>query len=219
MAAPDTRFVGDQRQTPSARQASAESARSRLRDAKAWIFDMDGVLYRGDEPLAGVGDLLNALDLRERTYMLATNNSMSTAGPVRHQTRRDGHRRCARIDPYLGDGHPRLSRRDPARGRGYLRRRHAGAAGADFPRHLLSSGAIRRGGARRGRRRPRQDLHLRETLGGERGDPGRGALRRHQRRRDAADRGGSHSRRRQYRHRDRDRLRRRRRPSSANPSR
>lgn len=54
------------------------NARARLRAAKAWIFDMDGVLYRGSEPLPGVGDLFAALELRERAYMLATNNSMST---------------------------------------------------------------------------------------------------------------------------------------------
>src|SRR4051795_233662 len=50
----------------------------RLREAKAWIFDMDGVLYRGMEVLPGVRELLDALTLRERQVMLATNNSMST---------------------------------------------------------------------------------------------------------------------------------------------
>jgi 4-nitrophenyl phosphatase len=55
------------------------NARRRLRAAKAFNFDMDGVLYRGDEALPGVGDLLNALTLREIGYMLATNNSMATA--------------------------------------------------------------------------------------------------------------------------------------------
>ena len=45
---------------------------------KAWILDMDGVLYRGAEPLPGVKELLDALTLRERPVMLATNNSMST---------------------------------------------------------------------------------------------------------------------------------------------
>ena len=53
-------------------------ALSRLRQAKAWIFDMDGVLYRGGDPLPGVKELLDALTLRERRVMLATNNSMST---------------------------------------------------------------------------------------------------------------------------------------------
>ena len=39
---------------------------------------MDGVLYRGAEVLPGVKELLDALTLRERPVMLATNNSMST---------------------------------------------------------------------------------------------------------------------------------------------
>ena len=54
-------------------------ALGRLRNAKAWIFDMDGVLYRGTEPLPGVADLFETLSHRGCRYMLATNNSMSTA--------------------------------------------------------------------------------------------------------------------------------------------
>ena len=50
----------------------------RLKAARGFVFDMDGVLYRGDEPLGGVADVLNALALRERRNILATNNSMST---------------------------------------------------------------------------------------------------------------------------------------------
>jgi 4-nitrophenyl phosphatase len=53
--------------------------RERLRSARAWIFDMDGVLYRGSQPLPGVSELLVTLERRERSYMLATNNSMATA--------------------------------------------------------------------------------------------------------------------------------------------
>lgn len=49
-----------------------------LRDAKAFIFDMDGVLYRGRSPLPGVADLFNALTLRGVPFLLATNNSMAT---------------------------------------------------------------------------------------------------------------------------------------------
>jgi len=49
-----------------------------LRDARAFIFDMDGVLYRGRAPLPGVADLFNALTLRGIPYLLATNNSMAT---------------------------------------------------------------------------------------------------------------------------------------------
>ena len=57
----------------------------RLREAKAWIFDMDGVLYRGAEILPGVKELLDALTLRERPVMLATNNSMSTPEAYEHK--------------------------------------------------------------------------------------------------------------------------------------
>lgn len=50
----------------------------RLQSAKGFIFDMDGVLYRGKMALPGVEDLFNALTLREIPYLLATNNSMAT---------------------------------------------------------------------------------------------------------------------------------------------
>jgi 4-nitrophenyl phosphatase len=60
-------------------------ALARLRAAKGWIFDMDGVLYRGADPLPGVRELLDALILRERAFMLATNNSMST--PEAYETK------------------------------------------------------------------------------------------------------------------------------------
>ena len=64
-------------ETVSGPSVSVDALR-RLREAKAWIFDMDGVLYRGAEVLPGVKELLDALTLRERPVMLATNNSMST---------------------------------------------------------------------------------------------------------------------------------------------
>ena len=46
---------------------------------------MDGVLYRGAEVLPGVKELLDALTLRERPVMLATNNSMSTPEAYEHK--------------------------------------------------------------------------------------------------------------------------------------
>lgn len=64
--------------TPREDAAQGMDARARLRAAKAFIFDMDGVLYRGSNPLPGVNDLFNALELRERHYILATNNSMAS---------------------------------------------------------------------------------------------------------------------------------------------
>lgn len=50
----------------------------RLQAAKGFIFDMDGVLYRGQTPLPGVEDIFNALTLRDIPFLLATNNSMAT---------------------------------------------------------------------------------------------------------------------------------------------
>jgi 4-nitrophenyl phosphatase len=55
-----------------------KNARLRLLAARGFVFDMDGVLYRGNTLLSGVGDVLNALTLRGRSYVLATNNSMAT---------------------------------------------------------------------------------------------------------------------------------------------
>ena len=49
-----------------------------LQSAKAFIFDMDGVLYRGKQTLPGVTDLFNTLRLRGTHFLLATNNSMAT---------------------------------------------------------------------------------------------------------------------------------------------
>lgn len=58
--------------------ATAAGALARLRAARGFIFDMDGVLYVGTRPLPGVRELLDALTLRGKSFMLATNNSMST---------------------------------------------------------------------------------------------------------------------------------------------
>ena len=50
----------------------------RLRDARGWIFDMDGVLYRGTETLPGVQEVFDELNFRGLPFRLATNNSMAT---------------------------------------------------------------------------------------------------------------------------------------------
>jgi len=57
---------------------SLSPAIQRLNDAKAWIFDMDGVLYRGSAPLPGAIDLFATLQLRSIPFRLATNNSTMT---------------------------------------------------------------------------------------------------------------------------------------------
>ncbi|HEV2527716.1 MAG TPA: HAD-IIA family hydrolase [Thermomicrobiales bacterium] len=58
--------------------APASADLDRLRTAKAFIFDMDGVLYRGSDPLPGVGELLAAIESRGAGFVLATNNSMAS---------------------------------------------------------------------------------------------------------------------------------------------
>ncbi len=47
-----------------------------LSDIKAVVSDMDGVLWRGDEPLPGMVDFFKMLRARSIPFMLATNNSM-----------------------------------------------------------------------------------------------------------------------------------------------
>ena len=56
----------------------APEAIERLRSGKAWIFDMDGVLYRGDTALPGVDALFTTLTRRAIPFSLATNNSMAS---------------------------------------------------------------------------------------------------------------------------------------------
>ncbi len=54
------------------------SAPVAIRDAEAFIFDMDGVLYRGKQALPGVNEIITALEARGIPYLLATNNSTAT---------------------------------------------------------------------------------------------------------------------------------------------
>lgn len=56
----------------------SDDAMERLRSARAFIFDMDGVLYRGSQALEGGPELLQALDAAGKPAMLATNNSTAT---------------------------------------------------------------------------------------------------------------------------------------------
>lgn len=51
---------------------------ARLHAASAFIFDMDGVLYRGQRGLPGVQECFTAIERRGAAYVLATNNSMAS---------------------------------------------------------------------------------------------------------------------------------------------
>lgn len=50
----------------------------KLRSIKSFVIDMDGVLYRGQEPLPGAQDFLNHLQEQGVPFILATNNSART---------------------------------------------------------------------------------------------------------------------------------------------
>lgn len=50
----------------------------RLRSAKGFVFDMDGVVYLGSKLLPGVTDLFNTFRLRGVPFVLGTNNSTAT---------------------------------------------------------------------------------------------------------------------------------------------
>ncbi len=49
-----------------------------LNDIQALLIDMDGVLWRGDQPLPGLVDFFDVLQHRSRPFMLVTNNSTKT---------------------------------------------------------------------------------------------------------------------------------------------
>ena len=49
-----------------------------LNDYRAVLLDMDGVLYRGKQPLPGVNDLLTLFESRGIAYACATNNATMT---------------------------------------------------------------------------------------------------------------------------------------------
>ncbi len=49
-----------------------------LRDIRALIIDMDGVLYRGSTPLPGLHDFFGLLERLSVDFSLATNNSSRT---------------------------------------------------------------------------------------------------------------------------------------------
>ncbi len=55
-----------------------ESDPAKLRSVKAFIIDMDGVLYVGQEPLPGAQAFLNHLEEQHTPFVLATNNSTLT---------------------------------------------------------------------------------------------------------------------------------------------
>jgi 4-nitrophenyl phosphatase len=63
---------------------------TRLRDIKHLVIDMDGVLYRGNEPLPGLPEFFNFLREHGIGFRLATNNSGSTPHQYAAKVRKMG---------------------------------------------------------------------------------------------------------------------------------
>jgi 4-nitrophenyl phosphatase len=51
----------------------------KLKNVRAVLFDMDGVLYVGNQPLPGVQELLDYLDASGRKWLCITNNASNTS--------------------------------------------------------------------------------------------------------------------------------------------
>jgi 4-nitrophenyl phosphatase len=49
-----------------------------LSKARGFVLDMDGVLYRGDDPLPGLSEFVETCDARRIPFVFVTNNSMRT---------------------------------------------------------------------------------------------------------------------------------------------
>lgn len=52
---------------------------AKLRRVRAVLFDMDGVIYVGNQPLPGVQALLDYLDATDRRWLCITNNASNTS--------------------------------------------------------------------------------------------------------------------------------------------
>jgi 4-nitrophenyl phosphatase len=61
-----------------------------LKDIRAVISDMDGVLWRGETPLPGVAELLGGLRRRGIPFVLATNNATTSFDAVDRRLRPTG---------------------------------------------------------------------------------------------------------------------------------
>jgi len=57
---------------------------------EALLFDLDGTLYRGNEPVPGAGELISGLQSRGMLSLFVTNNSTRTPGEVAEHLREMG---------------------------------------------------------------------------------------------------------------------------------
>lgn len=76
------------------------SVLERLRNVRAVLFDMDGVVYVGDQPLPGVQEMLDYLESTGRKWLFVTNNASRTKQQFADKVRKMGIR--ATPDHILG---------------------------------------------------------------------------------------------------------------------
>jgi len=63
---------------------------TRKLDFKAFIFDLDGCIYRGDRPVEGAVDVIDTLRAKEKKVLFLTNNSTKTPREYTNKLRRMG---------------------------------------------------------------------------------------------------------------------------------
>ena len=183
-----------------------------LSTARLVIFDLDGVIYRGDEVVPGAADLVNGVRRAGRLVSFATNNSMATRHDYVRRLARHGIE--AALDEivtsssatveHLRSHLPEVQRvlavgadglLDELRGAG-LRRHRLPGRGAGGLEWRAAARPLRRGGGR-----PRPADRLSAAGYRRRGNPCRSALHRHQRRRPIPDAGWLRTGRRHHRRR------------------
>jgi glycerol-1-phosphatase len=90
------------------------------RQYDALLFDLDGVLYRGDEPVAGAAETIHRLRAEDATIRFLTNNSARTPDEVAERLRHMGIEADAREVVTSAGATAALLRREGATGSAYV---------------------------------------------------------------------------------------------------
>lgn len=56
-----------------------------MKEYRGYLIDLDGTMYRGNEPIDGAASFINVLNKKEIPYLFLTNNSTSTQETVAHK--------------------------------------------------------------------------------------------------------------------------------------
>ena len=61
-----------------------------MKEIKNYIFDMDGVLVRGNTPIPGIQEMLNRLEEKNINFAMLTNNPFYTPKDLQHKLAHSG---------------------------------------------------------------------------------------------------------------------------------